>query len=322
MKRIVNLLFFAIIVTSLTACGKGQKAQEAYNAIGNMGFSDESILTEDERATLVSLKADREQALLDKDVERLISLKSEWDSFSTPINQYIAKYENVSWNFFSESKKSFLTSDELAKYDELKEAIEKSYGERNESALDNAIKAFNDTVSPLREVIDTYTSINQNPVSENEITLLSNETISEYENLKDRTEKALSERDASVLKSLKGEWSSFTNKEKNEIESAKQKMLDDWLTGANLTNSFINLFSFGTTTSTTSIQGHTIVYTTQYNYEVDTSKMKSALDSYLSLTTAMFEGGIKSLKPYIDDVCIRVEYKDMNGSVICYKEFK
>jgi len=322
MKKILIFVLSIVMVASLTACGNGKKAQEAYDAIGNMSFSDESILTEEEKATLESLKTDREQALSEKDVEKLNAIKNEWESFKTPIEKYIGKYDSVAETFFSNDEKALLTADELSEYETLQTNISDAYRSRNESQLDDVINEYNDAFGALREVIEEYTSIDQNPLSENEKSLLSNDTVAKYEELKTRTEDSFSERDLAVLKSLKSEWYTFTDNAKSEIEAAKEKMLNDWVSGANVTNSLTNLFSFGTITSSTSIDNHTITSTTQYNYDVDTSEIKNALESYLSWTSSVFEGGIRSLKPYIDDICIRVEYKDKNGSVICYKEFQ
>lgn len=123
MNKILIFALSAWLAVSLTACGNGKKAQEAYDAIGSMTFSDESILTGEEKAVLESLKADREEALKDRNVEQLNSIKSEWDAFKEPIESYIGKYEAVAESFFSEDEKKLLTNGELSEYENLKANI-------------------------------------------------------------------------------------------------------------------------------------------------------------------------------------------------------
>ena len=324
MKKILIFILSGVLVISLTACGNGKKAQEAYDAIGNLSFSDETILTDEEKATLESLKSDREQALSDKDVEKLNSIKSEWESFSEPIKNYIDKYEIAEEMFFSDDERALLTDEELSRYDSLKNGIDIAYKGRNEAELDEAIAEFDSSFGELLEIIETYNSIDQNIISEKEKSLLSDDVISEYENLKERTETALSERDLSLLKSLKSEWYSYSGDLDDKIEQAKEDILNDWVSSANVTSTLTTLFSLGTVSQSTSISGHTITYTTQYNTDLNSSddQIKSAMDSYLSLTSSVFQSGVNYLKEYINDACIRVEYKNKNGSVVSYKEFR
>lgn len=321
MKKILIFALSAWLAVSLTACGNGKKAQEAYDAIGSMTFSDESILTGEEKAVLESLKADREEALKDRNVEQLNSIKSEWDAFKEPIESYIGKYEAVAESFFSEDEKKLLTNGESSEYENLKANMDEAYRGRNGDALDGYISEYQDAFKPLHEVIETYLSIDQDPFSENDLSLLSSETISGYEELKNRTEKAFSERDSALLKSSESEWQTFVDSARSEIEEAKKKLLEDWVSSADVTGSVMNLLSFGTITSSTSIDGHRITYTMQYHYDADTSEIKNALETYLNWTSSVFEMGVSSLKSHIDDASIRIEYKDKNGNVICYREF-
>lgn len=317
----LSLCFFCIV--SMTACGNGQKAQELYDAIGSISFSDESILSSDELSKLETLREQKEQYLEEKDVDGLTSLQEEWTAFRQPIDDYIEQYQTACDTFFTETDKALLTGEELQACQELETNITEAYKNRDNDALSNSIEEWVNYSGDLREVINTYNDIDQTPFDGSaDRNLLSSETLAEMDSLSKATESALAERDVAALKSLKSEWYTFTENVKNEIESAKVKMLNDWVDGANVTSTLTNLFSLGTITSSTSIDGHKITYTTQYNYDVDESEIKSALDSYLSWTSSVFEGGISSLKTYIDDVCIRVEYKDKNGNVISYKEFK
>lgn len=323
MKKFLVLSLCLICILSMTACGKGQKAQELYNAIGSISFSDESILTNDELSKLQTMRDQREQYLKDKDIDGLTALQGEWASFRQPIDSYIKQYQSACGTFFKEADKALLTNDELQSCQSMEASISEAYQGRDSNALSQAISEWDSYSNNLREVINTYNDIDQSPFAGSaDKDLLSRETLTKMADLSTATESALVDRDAAALKSLKSEWYTFTSNAKSEIEAAKEKLLNDWVSGANVSNSLTNLFSLGTITSSTSINGHKITYTTQYNYDVDTSEVKKAMDSYLSWTSSVFESGVKSLKTYIDDVCIRVEYKDKNGSVISYKEFK
>lgn len=323
MKKLLTLSVCLFCIISITACGNGQKAQELYDAIGSISFSDESILNSDELSKLETMREQKEQYLKDKDIDGLTTLQEEWSSFRQPIDDYIEQYQEASNNFFSGTDEALLTDDELQVCKEMEEKITDAYQSRDKDALSKSIDEWNSFSGELREVINTYNEIDQSPFDgEADKNLLSSETLDEMENLSAATEDALTTRDVAALKSLKSEWYTFTENANIEIETAKENLLKDWVDNANVANSLTNLFSLGTITSSTSIDGHTVTYTTQYNYDVDESEIKSALDSYLSWTSSIFEGGISSLKPYIEDVCIRVEYKDKNGNVISYKEFQ
>ena len=308
---------------SLSACGEGQKAQEIYDSIGDISFSDDSILTNDELSQLEQMRAQKEQYLEDKDVDGLTSLKDEWTSFRQPIDSYITQYQSICDTFFGETEKELMTDEEREACKEMETNIAEAYKGRDSETLSKMTAEWNNYSNNLREVIDTYEEINQAPFDEDtDKTLLSSDTLDKMEDLSERTEAAFADRDAETLKSLESEWSSVTSSAQNEIEDAKKKMLNDWVNGANVTNSLTNLFSLGQITSSTDINGHTITYTTQYNYEVEESEIEQALDSYLSWAAPVFESGVSTLKPYLDDVCIRVEYLNENGNVISYKEFK
>lgn len=323
MKKFLALSLCLVCVFSMTGCGQGKKAQEIYDAIGSISFSDESILTNDELSKLQTMKDQKEQYLKDKDIDGLTALQDEWASFRQPIDDYMKQYETACDTFFSEADKALLTNDELQACQTMEESISEAYQSRDSDALSQTIGEWDNYSYNLREVINTYNDIDQSPFAGSaDKDLLSSETLSKMADLSAATESALADRDAAVLKSLKSEWYSFADNAKSEIEAAKEQLLNDWVSSANVTNSLSNLFSLGTITSSTSINGHTITYTTQYNYDVNTSDVKKEMDSYLSWTSSIFEGGVNTLKTYIDDVCIRVEYKDEKGSVISYKEFK
>ena len=75
----------------LSACGDGGKLQAAYDAIGTIGFSDESVLTVEETARLQEMRNQKEAALGNKSIDELERLNAEWKAFAKPINDFINK---------------------------------------------------------------------------------------------------------------------------------------------------------------------------------------------------------------------------------------
>ena len=324
MKKLFAVVFCMLLVLPFSACGERQKAQELYDAIGSISFNDVSILTSEELAQVEEMRARKEQYLKEANVEGLISLQEAWTAFRGPIDALITQYQTACASFFSEEEKALLTESEWNTVSGMESAISEAYANRDSDALSKAITEWETGSKNLRDVIRTLHEIerSQSPISETDYSLLSTDTRTNWDALSDRTKAAFEDRDAATLEALKVEWDGFRDSAKREIESAKEKLLSDWVNAANLTDSFANLLSFGTTTSSTSINGHKITLITRYNVDVNASQAKAALQSYLDWTSAVFEGGVSSLKTHIDDVCIRVEYQDQNGNVLCYKEFR
>lgn len=322
MKKITAIFVVLLTTVMFVGCGASSKAQEAYNALGAMTISDENILTSEETAKYASLKETRESALEAKDVDTLVSLKSEWEDFSIPINDFVEEYKTIENSFFTTSEKKLLTEQEIAECDMYETEIKSAYQNRSETELQDLYEQWSEYSENIRAVLEAYNSIDQSPFSSKDLSFLSSEDSSKMDSLVLRTETALSERDASAIISLKSEWSTFVTSTQKSIEDAKEEMLSDWVESANVTSSLFNLFTLGTTTSSTSINGHKITYTTQYNYDTSDSDIKSSLDSYLSFTSTIFESGVSQLKQFVDDVCIRIEYKNKNGVIISYKEFR
>lgn len=321
-KCIICICLAFCILFSLSGCGKSAKAQEAYDAIGSMSFSDESILTAEESQRLSEMREARETALQDKDIDDLEALKNEWDAFRSPIDSFISQYETIKKSYFTDSEKSMLTSSELEECTALEKQVKAAYESRNETELQSSGAAWEAYCKPLREVFDAYKDIEPASFSETDLSLMAGEDREELQQLTTRTEDALNSRNTSELRALNGEWSSFTARASANIEQAKEKLLNDFVAGANFTSSLANLFSFGTMTSSTAVDGHRITITTQYNTDmVSDDGIKSEMDSYLSMMSSTLQSGVDSLKAYIDDVCIRVEYKNRDGKVISFKEF-
>ena len=322
MKKMIWILACILSMVCLAACGNGKKAQEIYDSIGKIGFADESILTADEISRMEAFKDDIDKALADKDPKTLESLRAEWEAFRQPISKHIEDYYIARDSFFTEEERAFLSEEEIEVSEAMEAKIEAAYRERDSAGLDAAFEEWMAYSGELKDIIATYQEIDQNPFQEKELPLLSAETIASMGTLSGRTQDAFVERNLAELKSLQSEWYTFTEDGKQEIEQAKEKMLQDWVAVTDVGNSLLTLFSFGMIQSSTTIQGHNIIFTTQYNYVVDNKQIENDLNTYLNNTSGIFESGLQGLKESIDDVCIRIEYKDQNGKVVAYKEFK
>lgn len=322
-KQGLILLLFAIVLT-MTACGSGKKAQEAYDAIGEMAFSDESILTAEESSRLQTMREDREKGLSDKNVDALTSLKNEWDEFSAPINEFIAQYDGIRATFFSSDTKAMLTEEELSQVEQYESNIVTAYENRDEAGLMEAGEEWNNYSENLRSVLQSYKSIDQDPFTDKDEVFFPDSVWAEIDSLRERTEAALSERDAATLHSLEREWDEFENDIKSRIEEKKQEIMDQWAQTLDQGSSFTNLLTMGTMTTSTSIEGHQIKIVSQYltNNGISDDNIRASLETYLSLSSSVFQSGLDYLKTYIDDVSIRIEYRNVDGDIVGYKEFK
>lgn len=322
MKKMLLVVLCIVLVLSMTACGEGKKAQEIYDSFGTMDF-DESLLNDNELTKIASFKDEREKLLKEKNINGLEKLKEEWDEFSTPLNNIIEQYKSTYNQLISDNDKSLLTDDELQDNNKIVSKIDIAFKNRNANALSEATGEYIEHFQNTKEVFNTYHNIEKPFFSDKEKSILPDNDINTMQDLSDKTENALKDRDLQQMKSVQNEWISFTATANTDLESAKHKMLNDWILNANLGASIGNILSFGITTSSTTIENHTIVYTTKYNVENYGSdeQVEASLNSYINLTSAVYQSGVKQLKPYINDICIRVEYLRKDDSVICYKEF-
>lgn len=218
---IVCLLVCSMI---LSACGNGGKLQAAYDAIGTIGFSDESILTVEETAKLQEMRNQKEAAFGNKNIEELERLDAEWRAFAKPINDFINKYKNIQGEFFTDTEKVLLSSDEAADYLKLKTAIDDAYKGRDEAALETAITEYRTFSEPIAKILKKYTSINQSPFSDKEKGHMTNDEVAEMQDILNKIETAWGERDISALDSLSNEWKTFTQNTKNRIEEATKPL--------------------------------------------------------------------------------------------------
>ncbi len=118
-----------------------------------------------------------------------------------------------------------------------------------------------------------------------------------------------------------GSYDSGEDASYQEEELSEEEILNNWVDTAGEALLFFDMLSLGMTTSTVRVEGHKIIYTTQYNVDVPKKEIKEGLETYLDSAGPMFRSGVDELKPYINDIRIRVEYRDYNGKVICDEEF-
>ena len=289
-----------------------------------MTFNDNSILTDEESAKLASMKEAREQGLAKKDVDALNALKEEWEAFSAPINDFIECYNKIESSFFTSEYKDMLSDDELSQVKRFENEIKTAYQNRDEEALQTAGAEWEAYSENLKDVLDTYNSINQYPFTEGEESLLSDSDWEEIDSLQYRTDEALSDRDAEELHALKDEWNEYTSEIKENIEEKKREIMVQWSQTLDQGSSFANLLTMGTMRTSSSIEGHQIIIVTQYTTDMGISddNIRASLESYLAMTSSVFQSGLDYLKTYIDDVSIRIEYRNVKGDVVSYKEFR
>ena len=322
MKKMLFAMITTAMILSLSACGS-KKAQSAYDAIGSMFFSDESILTADEQARFRDMKLRREDALEKKDTGALEALKSEWEAFSAPIQEVIRLYQEAKDEFFTDEEKDDLTDEERSTAEDLEGKIRDLYQKRDEAGMKDMIRMYRKYGQPIRDIIRTYKNVDFSAFSSSDRNLMDEEEKTEMQDIFDHAREALEHRDLSELESLGRVWSGFVSDTKDEIENTKSDILNQWLDSANLTSSLTNLLSLGTTTTSTGIHGHTITITTQYTAQANASdeQIKNALESYLGLTSYVFQSGVEYLQQYVDDVCIRVEYRNADGNLVASRDF-
>ena len=321
MRKVISIFLTIIVTLLLASCNEGEKAQEIYNSFDSMDF-EESLLNDDEISRIESFKTEREKLLKDKDVDGLKKLKAEWEEFSTPLNDIIDQYNSACHSLISDSDKSLLTGEESQENQRIISKIDTAFKNRNSNALSGATEEYAECFQDTKDLFDIYHNIDKPSFSKEEQSILPQNDINMMEDLSEKTEKALSDRNLQQMKSVQNEWTSFATAANTDLESAKHKMLNDWMLGANVGSTIGNLFSFGTTTSSSTIEGHKIIYTTKYNIDYGSrEQVENALNSYLNFTSSVFQAGVSHLKPYVNDICIRIEYLDKDGTVICYKEF-
>ncbi len=326
-----KILILVLVICAAAAIGVGaffgirsSRAQKVYDEIGTIGFSDESILTAEEQDTLYDLRAEKESAYQKKDVRALRGVQEEWDEFRAPLEDLIDTYVNAKWDFFDEAGKAMLTEEERMQCETLEEAVESAYQARDKEALDAACAEWEEFCTPIRNVMNIYQEISQYTYSEAEMSLLSEETLMRMQELQGDTESAFAERDEEWMNTLVDEWSTFRSETEYELEEARNRLLQNWVDDANATGAFTDLFSFGLTNTSSWVEGHTIVVSTQYTTDLGISDrdIADSLDNYLSMMSGTFQSGADYLRQYIEDVCIRVEYKNADGEVVSSREFR
>ena len=321
MKKLLVLTICILLALSLSSCNSAKKTLDAYNEIGSMTLSDSRFLTEEEREAIRDLREEREKAYRDRDVERLVQIKSEWQEMKAPLQAIFDRYAAADRGLFTDAEIKLLTEKEKKSAEimtqEIRSAFEAGDRETLVQKLDE-IEAFSDG---LKQVFSNYERCSSAPLSDNEKKWAPAADTKTYDELKERTEKALKNRDAEEMEKLASEWSRFRETLRKDISDAQDAYLHEAVNGIDFGGSMITLFSLGTLEGSAELQGHTIVIWFKYNVDVDEKKVSSDLDSYLSSYGSYLQTYTNNLKADISDVRLRVEYRSKSGSVLASKEY-
>jgi hypothetical protein len=233
-------------------------------------------------------------------------------------------YNGVKNKLMTDAEKQEMTAEERSRNDALESAMKDALQSGTRGELEQRIAEWTVFADDLREIFSAYGKFNLTPFSDAELSMLSKDELNEYYSYQQKIDEAYFARNVKDLNLLNNQWQSFQSTAKNTFEAARDKMLNDWVSGADLGSSITGLFSLGTIKTTTTVSGHKITVSTQYltDYGASDAQIRNAMDSYLNLMSSMFQNTVNSLGFYMNDVAIRVEYLNMNGKVVSEKEFK
>lgn len=319
-RKAVLLCILSGMMFLFAACGSG-KVAELDKEIGQISFSDESILTADEKATLDSLRQRREEALSKKDASALEQIKNDWQTFKAPIEKYIQDYQSFTSGFLKD--KDLLAANERSWFEEAEKSLKEAYQSRDTARLEAAKSHYkSEEATRLRSLIEAYKAIDQKPFKTQELNLMSAEDRKGFQSLIDRTNQALLGRDSESMSKLKSEWSSFVSGVKSSTNKAKDEVVNNWISGSNFSSGLSSLLTLGQVKQSTTVSGHTITISSQYNSQsVSDQEIEKSLNSYLNWISSTLQSGVNGMAAYVEDVSIKVEYKNYKGNVVASETF-
>ena len=233
-------------------------------------------------------------------------------------------YSSVKNKLMTDAEKQEMTAAERSENAALETAMQNALQGGTREELEQRIAEWTAFADGLRDVFSAYKKFDLTPFSGAELSMLSKDELNEYYSYQRKIDEAYAARNVKDLNLLNNQWQSFQSASKKNMEAAKEKMLNDWVSSADLGSAITGLFSFGTIKTTTTVSGHKITVSTQYmtDFGVTDEQIKNGMDTYLSWASSMLQNAVNSLGFYISDLVIRVEYKNVNGKLICDKEFK
>jgi len=137
-RRITVLSLSVLLVLAvISGCESAEsklikEVDNAYNLVGSISFSDESILTTDEVNRFSELKKLKENAYEDQDINTLQQIKSDWDEFKAPIQTRINEIEE---------EKRRIAEEEARKAEEEARRVEEAAQETIQGIVTEAKKA-------------------------------------------------------------------------------------------------------------------------------------------------------------------------------------
>lgn len=320
LRKAVLLGILSGMIFLFAACGSG-KIEALDKEIGQIAFSDESILTSEEKETLATLRQRREEALNKKDEAALEQIKTDWQTFKAPIEKYIQDYQSFANGFLKD--KDLLAANEKSWFDEAENSLQDAYQSRDTGKLEAAKSHYNsEEATRLRSLIEAYKAIDQKPFKTQELNLMTAEDRKDFQSLIDRTNQALLDRNSENMSKLKSEWSSFVSEVKSSTKKAKDDVVNEWISGSNFSSGLSSLLTLGQVKQSTTVSGHTITISSQYNSQsVSDQEIEKSLNSYLNWISSTLQSGVNGMAAYVEDVSIKVEYKNYKGSVVASKTF-
>lgn len=233
-------------------------------------------------------------------------------------------YSSVRNKLMTDAEKQEMTADERAENAALEAAMRNALQSGTREELEQRIAEWTAFADDLRDVFSAYRKCDLTPFSDAELSLLSKDELNEYYAYQRKIDEAFAARKEKDLNLLNSQWQSFQSESRRNMEAAKEEMLNDWVSSADLGSAITGLFSLGTIKTATTVSGHRITATTQYttDFGVTDDQIKNGMDSYLSWASSMLQNAVNSLGFYIGDLVIRIEYINVNGKLICDKEFK
>lgn len=316
MKKKILCVISIVAMLSLSACGT-KDAWEAFDDLGHISFSDENVLTEEEAKKLKDFKTRRAEAIRDMDTDALEELKEEWTDFKAPIDKLIDEHKAIESTYFSEEQEKRLTPQEKNTEKEVKEAVEQAYKDHDIDKLGQLKTEWDKFSSPIKEVLQTYDGINQSPFEKGESELLSADSKNKINSAKENLDIAMKSRKVENMEKAKERWDTVVSESQGEIDREKDALVLKVANGSNLGGTLGSALSFGTVKSKTSVSGHSITMTAEYNsYFYSDDKIKQQAELYKSYGLGLVKTALKNLKYYVPDASITIQFKNSDGNVI------
>ena len=137
--RRITILVLTVLLsfTVMTGCESAEdkfkkEVDGVYSQVGVISFSDESVLTTDEKSRFIELKQLKDNAYENQDIPALQQIKSDWDEFRTPIQTRINEIEE---------EKRRIAEEEARKAEEEARRVEEAAQETIQDIVTEAKKA-------------------------------------------------------------------------------------------------------------------------------------------------------------------------------------